>query len=97
MCLCGQFCHFGTCGCNSAFHHAMAHGELWDPSTCGPLLDSQCIPHRALSPVSKPSWRNTLGDTFSFGSFLGLPKHLFLGPQFQPTVMSIGGPISLCP
>ena len=42
---CGEFCHFDTCGHISAYHHAMAHGDLWDPSTCGPTLDSRWVPH----------------------------------------------------
>ena len=79
---CGQFCHFGTCGYNCSYHNAMAHEDLWDPSTCWPTLDYHWVPHRTLSPVSKPSWSNTLGDTFNFGSFLGMPKHPLLGPQF---------------
>ena len=94
---CGQFCHFGTCEYNSGYRHAMAHEDVCDPSMCGPTLDFHRVPHRTLSPVSEPSWRNTLGDTFNFGSFLGMPKHPFLGPQFQPPMWSIGGPISLCP
>ena len=84
--MCGQFCHFGTCGSSSAYQHAMAHEDLWDKSMCGPPLDSSRIRYQTLSPVSEPSWRNTLMDTFNFGSFLGLPKHPFLGPQFQHTV-----------
>ena len=95
--VCGYFCHFGTCRYNSSFHHGMAHGDHWDQSTYGPTLDSHWISHRTLSPVSKPSWRNTLGDTVDFGSFLGMPKHPFRGPQFQPPMWSIGGPISFCP
>ena len=93
----GQFCHFGARGYNSAYHHAMAHGDLWDPGTCGPTLNSHQIPHRTFSPVSKPLRRNFLGDTFNFGSFLGMPKHPLLGPQFQPPMLSIGFPILLCP
>ena len=81
---CAKFCHFGTYGYNSTCHHAMAHGDLGDPSTCRPTLDFHLVPHRKLSPVPEPSWRNTLGDTFKFGSFLDMPKQLFLGPQFQP-------------
>ena len=72
---CGRFYHFGTCGLNSGHHHAMAHGDLWEPSTCGPTLDWHWVPHQMFSPVSKPSWSNTLGDTFIFGSFSGMPYH----------------------
>ena len=94
---CGQFCHFGTCECNSGYDHTMAHRDLWEPSTCGPTLDSHWLPQRKLSPVSKPSWRNTLGNIFILGSFLGMPNHPFLGPQFQPPICSIRGHSSLCP
>ena len=41
---CGQFCNFCTCGYNSSSYHAMAFGDLWDPSTCEPPLDSHCVP-----------------------------------------------------
>ena len=37
---CGQFHHFGTFGYHSAYHHAMAHGDLWHPSMRGPTLVS---------------------------------------------------------
>ena len=94
--VCGQFYHFGTCGYNSAYHHAMVHADLWESSECGPTLNYHWVPHRALSPVYKPSWRNTLGDTFNFVSLFRMPKHPFLGPQFQPTVWSNGSSISLC-
>ena len=53
---CGQFCHLGTCGYYSAYHHAMAHGDLWDPSTCGPTLDFHWVRHQTWKPVSKASW-----------------------------------------
>ena len=80
---CGHFCHLGACGLNSGHHHALAHGDLSEPSTCGPTLDSHWVPQRMLSPVSKPPWRNTLGDTFIFGSFLGIPNHPFWDPNFS--------------
>ena len=94
---CGQFCHFGTCGYNSGHHHAMAHGDLWDPSMWGPTSDSHWVQQGTLSPVSKPSWRNTLGDTFNFSSFLGVPNDPFWDPNFSFYVWSMGGPISFTP
>ena len=30
---------FGTSEYDSGYHHVMAHGDLWEPSTCGPTLD----------------------------------------------------------
>ena len=62
-------CHFGTCGYSSDHPDAMAHGGLWDPSTCWRTLDSDWVPHGILSPVSKPSWRNALGNTFVLAQF----------------------------
>ena len=88
----GPFCHFGTCGPNSGLHHAMAHGDLWEPSTCGAPLDSHWVPHRTLSSISKPPWRYTLGDTFIFGSFLGMPNQPFLDPNFSPPCGQLATP-----
>ena len=81
---CGQFCHFGTCGLNSGHHHAMAHGDLWEPSMYGLTLDSHWVPHRMLSPIWRLSWRNTFGDTLMFGTFLGMPNHPCWEPSFSP-------------
>ena len=61
----------------------MAYRDLWERSTFGPLLDSFWARHQTLSPVSKPPWRYTLGDTFIFGSFFGMPKHPFWDPNFS--------------
>ena len=82
---CGQFCHFGTCALSLGHHHAMASGELWEPSVCRPTLSSHRVPHRMLGPVSKPSWRTTLGDIFVFGTFCGMPNHPILDPDFSPS------------
>ena len=56
---------------------------FWDPSMCGPTLGSDQVPHRALSPVSNPPWRNTLRDTFNLRSFFVYAKSSILGPHFQ--------------
>ena len=80
---CGQCCHSGTFGYNSAYHHDMGHGDLWDSNTCGPTLDSHLVPDQTLSPVSKPSWRRNLWGTLNFGSFFGMPKHPFFGTPFS--------------
>ena len=91
---CGQFCHIGSCEYNSGYHHAMALEDFCDPTTCGPTFNSPWVAQGTMSPIFKPSWRNTLGDTFNFGSFLGMPKHPFLGPQFQaPNVFHWRPPI----
>ena len=76
---CGRFCHFGTCWYNFAYHPGMAHGDLWDPRTRGPTLDSHWVPHRTLSPVSKPSGSNILGDTFDSRSLFGYAKTPLFG------------------
>ena len=64
---------------------------------CGPTLDSFWVPHRTLSPVSKPSWRNTLEDTFNFSSFLSMQNHPFWHPSFSFYLWSNGRLISLSP
>ena len=85
----GPFCHFGTCGPNSGQHHVMAYGDFWTPSTCGPPLDSHQVPHRALSPLSKPPWRYTLRENFIFGSFMGMP---IWDPKFSPPCCQMVAP-----
>ena len=65
----GPFCHFGICGPSLAHHHAEGHGDLWKPSTCECLLDSQWIACGMADLISKPAWRYTIEDTFNFGSF----------------------------
>ena len=62
---------------------------------CWPTLDSYRVPHQTLSPVSKPSWRNTLRDTFNFSSFSGMPNHPSWDPSFSFYLWFIGGSISL--
>ena len=89
---CGQFCHFGTCGLSPGHHHALAYGDIEKPSTRGPTLDSHWVPHRTLSPVSKPIWRNALGDIFIFGSFLGMSNHPFWNPNFSPPCGQLAAP-----
>ena len=63
---------------------SMASGDLWEPSMCGPTMDTHWVPHRILGFVSKPSWRNTLGDIFIFRPFWGMPNHPILDPNFSP-------------
>ena len=64
----------------------------------GPTLDSHRVRNRTLRHVSKPPWRNTLGDTFNFGSFFGYAKTpLFWETNFSPPCGRFGGRISLCP
>ena len=93
----GQFCDFGTCGYISGHHHAMAHGDPWHPSKCGPTFDSHWLPNRTLSSVSKPSWRNTLGDTFNVSLFIGMLNVPFWDPNFSFYLWSIRWPISFSP
>ena len=81
---CGQVCHFCICRLHPGKYHAMAYRDLWESSTCEPTLDSHWIPHRTLSPASKPSRKNALGDTFILGSLLGMSNHPFWDPNFSP-------------
>ena len=94
---CGQFCHFGNCGPNWDRHHAEWHGDLWGPRAWKSQFCSWWIVYGMADPISKPAWRYTIGSTPNFGSFRAAKITPFLGPQFQPPVWSIGGPISLCP
>ena len=94
---CGQFYHFGICGPNWDRHHAEWHGDLQVPEAWQSLLDSRSIAYGMADPVSKPAWRYTIGSTPSFGSFRAAKNDPILGPQFPPSVWSIGGPIPLCP
>ena len=89
---CGPFCHFGLCGPYSGQHHAMAHGDLWKRSTNRLILDSDLVSRQMLGPVSKPSWMNTLGDTFCFGLFLGMPIRPFLDRGFSPPCGLLAAP-----
>ena len=66
---CGQFCHLGSCGPNCDCHHAMWHGDFPEPSARESLLDSGWIAYGMADPISKPTWRDTIGDTPDFGSF----------------------------
>ena len=75
---CGQFCRFPTRGFNSGHHHAMAHADFWEPSTGRPPLYSHQAPHGIMSPVSKPTWRENLGDTLVFCKILGSPNQIFI-------------------
>ena len=79
----GQICHFGTCGLTSAHHHAMVHADPWEPSTCRPSFDSHSATHRMLRPICKPSWRNPLGDAFTFGLFVVMSNHPFWDHYFS--------------
>ena len=88
----GQFCHFGTCGSNSGLPLAMAHKDLCEPSRSWPPLDYHCVSHRTLGPISKPPWGYTLGDTFIFGCFLGMPMHSFWDPSFSPPCGQLAAP-----
>ena len=48
-------------------------------------------------PISKPAWRYTIGSTPNFWLISSSQNDPTLGPQFPPSVWSIGGPISLSP
>ena len=48
-------------------------------------------------PISKPAWRYTIVSTPNFWLILSSQNDHILGPQFHPSVWSIGGPLSLCP
>ena len=61
------------------------------------MLDSQWIVHGMTDPISKPAWTYTIGSTPEFWLILSSQNDPLLGPQFYPSVWSIGGPISLCP
>ena len=94
---CGQFCHFGIYGPNSDCHHAEWHGDLGEPRACESLSDSGWMAYGMADPISKPAWRYTIGSTPEFWLISSSQNDPLLGPQFQPPVWSIGGPISLCP
>ena len=94
---CGQFCNFDICGPNWDRHHADWHGDLWVPRAWESPLDSRWIAYGMADPISKPAWRYTIGSTPNFGSFQAAKNDPILGPQFPPSVWSIGGPISLSP
>ena len=94
---CGQFCHFGICGPNWDRHHASWHGDLGEPRACESPLDSRWIAYGMADPISKPAWRYTIGSTPNFWLISSSQNDPILGPQFPPSVWSIGGPISLCP
>ena len=94
---CGQFCHFGICGPNWDCHHAEWHGDLWEPRAWGSPVDSRWIAYGMADPISKPAWRYTIGSSPEFWLILSSQNDPILGPQFHPSVWSIGGPISLCP
>ena len=94
---CGQFCHFGICGPNWDCHHAEWHGVPSEPRAWESWLDSQWIAYGMADRISKPAWRYTIGSTPNFGSFRAAKMTPFLGPQFPPSVWSIGGPIALNP
>ena len=94
---CGEFCHFGICGPNWDRHHAKWHGDLREPRSWESLLDSRWIAYGMADLISKPVWRYTIGSTPNFLLISGSQNDPLLGPQFQPPVWSIGGPISLCP
>ena len=80
---CGQFYHFGTCECYSGYHHAMAHRDCGKPSMCAPTLAPHLDPHRTLSPVSKASWRNTLGILSILAHFWVCQNTPFWDPNFS--------------
>ena len=94
---CGQFCHFGICGPNWDCHHAEWHGDDCKPSAWQSSLDPRWIVYGMADPISKLAWRYTIGSTPKFWLILSSQNDPLLGPQFQPPVWSIGGPISLCP
>ena len=80
---CGIFCQCHLC---VQFRPTSCYG-LWrsrKPSTYGPSLDSHWVPHQTRSPVSKPPWRYTLGDTFIFGTIFFTSNTPFWDPNFSP-------------
>ena len=85
------------CGPNWASQHAEWHGDLWEPSAWDSQLDSRWIAYGMADPISKPAWRYTIGSTPEFWLILSSQNDPLLGPQFQPPVWSIGGPVSRCP
>ena len=94
---CGHICHFGICGPNWDCHHAQWHRDLCEPSTWGSSFDSRWIVYGMAHPISKPAWTYTIGSTPKFWLILSSQNDPILGPQFHPSVWSIGGPISLRP
>ena len=63
------------------------------PSASESSLDSRLDAYGMADQISKPAWRYTIEGTPGLAHF----EQPLLGPQFQPPVWSIGGPISLCP
>ena len=84
----GQFCHFGICGPNWYRHHAKWHGSV--RSTPG----GSRMEWRIRSPSRRG---DILLEAPEFWLISSSQNDPLLGPQFQPPVWSIGGPISLCP
>ena len=68
---------------------SQGHGSL--------LLGSRWIAFGMADPISRPAWRYTIGNTPEFWLISSSQNDPLLGPQFQPSVWSIGGPISPCP
>ena len=93
----GQFCHFCICGPNWDRHHAEWHGDFWQPRAWESLLDSWWIHvwnggSDLQAGVEIYYWEHT-----EFWLISGSQNDPNLGPQFPPSVWSIGGPISLSP
>ena len=94
---CGQFCHFGICGPNWDCHHAKWHEDHREPRAWDSQLNSRWIACGMADLISKPAWRYTIGSTPKFRLISSSQNDPTLGPQFHPSVWSIGAPISLCP
>ena len=60
-------------------------------------MDSGWIAYGMADLISKPASRYTIGSTPEFWLILSSQNDPLLGPQFNPPLWSIGGPISLCP
>ena len=67
---------------------SQVHGSFcWTPGIAYGMADL----------IFQPAWRYTIESTPEFWLILSNQNDPLLGPQFNPPVWSIGGPISLCP
>ena len=93
---CGRFCHFGNCGPNLDCHHAEWHGDLCEPRAWESSLKLPVeLIWNGRSDLQAGMEMYNLGYP-GFWLILSSQNVPLLGPQFQPPVWSIGGPISLC-
>ena len=88
----GQFCHFGNCGPNWD-RHLRSSGAKCMGVAVGLLVDCVWNGRSDLKAgVEIDYWEHP-----EFWLILSSQKDPILGPQFHPSVWSIGSPISLCP